>query len=220
MRVTAGTLKGRRLVTPRGGVTRPTADQVRIALLDTLAPRLPGARFLDLFAGAGGVGLEAISRGAAHATFVEADARAVAALRANVEALGVADRVRIQRGDVGREVTRLGTLGTRFTIVFLDPPYETDLVTPTVAAIGAYGLLETNGVVVAQHFTKRPPGPTTGGLVSVRTRRFGETTLTFFRADGYDSAASQAEGHEEHGSSERPETPPEASGRATGPRAD
>jgi 16S rRNA (guanine(966)-N(2))-methyltransferase RsmD len=219
MRVIAGTLKGRRLVTPRGGVTRPTADQVRIALLDTLAPRLPGARFLDLFAGAGGVGLEAISRGAAHATFVEEDARAVAALRANVETLGVAARVRIQRGDVGREVTRLGTAGARFTIVFLDPPYETDLVTPTVAAIGAQGLLEADGVVVAQHFTKRPPASATGGLVSVRTRRFGETTLTFFRADGYDSAASQPGGHEEHESSERPEIPPEASGRATGPRA-
>ena len=71
MRVIAGALKGRRLVTPRGTTTRPTADQVRIALMDTLTPWLPGARVLDLFAGAGGVGLEALSRGARHATFVE-----------------------------------------------------------------------------------------------------------------------------------------------------
>ena len=78
MRVIAGALKGRRLVTPRGAVTRPTADQVRIALMDTLTPWLPHARVLDLFAGAGAVGLEALSRDAGHATFVERDGRAVA----------------------------------------------------------------------------------------------------------------------------------------------
>jgi 16S rRNA (guanine966-N2)-methyltransferase len=99
MKVLAGALKGRRLETPRGTTTRPTADQVRIALMDTLTPRLPGARVLDLFAGAGGVGLEALSRGAAHATFVERDTRAVAALRANVETLGVAAQARVERAD-------------------------------------------------------------------------------------------------------------------------
>src|ERR671924_1087340 len=102
MRVLAGAYKGRRLVTPRGDVTRPTADQVRIALMDTLMPWLPGARLLDLFAGAGGVGLEALSRGAAHATFVERDARAVVALRDNVAALGVGGVTRVVRDEVGR----------------------------------------------------------------------------------------------------------------------
>src|SRR5436309_14951205 len=99
MRVIAGALKGRQLVTPRGATTRPTADQVRIALLDTLTPWLPGARLLDLFAGAGGVGLEALSRGAAHATFVERDARAVAALREDVATLRVEAAVRAIRDD-------------------------------------------------------------------------------------------------------------------------
>src|SRR5207302_7290190 len=89
VRVIAGALKGRRLVTPRGTSTRPTADQIRVALMDTLTPWLPDARVLDLFAGAGGVGLEALSRGALHATFVEREARAVAALDANIRALGV-----------------------------------------------------------------------------------------------------------------------------------
>ena len=121
MRVIAGALKGRRLVTPRGATTRPTADQVRTALMDTLAPRLPGARMLDLFAGAGAVGLEALSRGAAHATFVERDGRAAAALVQNVRELGVGGRARVLRGDVGRELTRLAGLGERFEIVFLDP---------------------------------------------------------------------------------------------------
>src|SRR5437773_12055348 len=99
MRIVAGVFRGRRLATPRGATTRPTADQVRIALLDTLTPRLPDARVLDLFAGAGGVGLEALSRGAAHATFVERDPRAVAALRENVTTPGVGAIARVRRAD-------------------------------------------------------------------------------------------------------------------------
>jgi 16S rRNA (guanine(966)-N(2))-methyltransferase RsmD len=181
MRVIAGALKGRRLVTPRGPVTRPTADQVRIALMDALAPSLPAARLLDLFAGAGGVGLEALSRGAAHATFVERDARAVAALRANVEALGVGTRARILRDDVGRALDRLGREGARFDVVFLDPPYDADVVDATLARLGAGGVSAAGAIAVVQHFSKRPPPPAVGCLTAVRARRFGETTLTFFR---------------------------------------
>ena len=182
MRIIAGALKGRRLVTPRGDTTRPTADQVRIALMDTLTPRLPDARVLDLFAGAGGVGLEALSRGAAHATFVERDPRAVTALRANIETLGVGALARVRRGDVLRELVALDRAGERFDVVFLDPPYDADLVETTLQSLGGGGLLTPEGLVVAQHFTKRAPAATIGALASVRTRRFGETTLTFYRA--------------------------------------
>jgi 16S rRNA (guanine966-N2)-methyltransferase len=187
MKVLAGALKGRRLETPRGTTTRPTADQVRIALMDTLTPRLPGARVLDLFAGAGGVGLEALSRGAAHATFVERDTRAVAALRANVETLGVAAQARVERADVRVALERLAREEARFDIVFLDPPYEDDTVTPTLERLGAFALLAADGVVIAQHLTKRAPPAENGRLSAFRTRRFGETTLTFFRTGGYDS---------------------------------
>ncbi len=182
MRIIAGALKGRRLVTPRGATTRPTADQVRIALMDTLAPRLPGARVLDLFAGAGGVGLEALSRGAAHATLVEQDARAVAALKANVAALGVAALARVRRGEVLRELETLYREGERFDVVFLDPPYEAGLVEATLEALGGGGLLLPEGLVIAQHFTKRAPAAVVGALAAFRARRFGETTLTFYRA--------------------------------------
>jgi 16S rRNA (guanine(966)-N(2))-methyltransferase RsmD len=182
VRILAGALKGRRLVTPRGETTRPTADQVRIALMDTLTPRLPAARVLDLFAGAGGVGLEAISRGAAHATFVERDARAVAALRDNVKALDVAALVAVRRGDVLRELPALLAGGERFDIVFLDPPYEAGLVATTLEMLGGGGLTLPDALVIAQHFTKTPPAPVVGRLGSFRTRRFGETTLTFYRA--------------------------------------
>ena len=184
MRVLAGAFKGRRLVTPRGATTRPTADQVRLALLDALSASLHGARVLDLFAGAGGVGLEALSRGAAHATLVERDARAVAALATNVRALGVEDRTRVLRADVGRALGRLAVEGLRFDVVFLDPPYDGDLAEETLAALGRGAVTAPGARVVAQHFTKRAPAPAYGALAAFRTRRFGETTLTFFRAEG------------------------------------
>ena len=184
MRVIAGVLKGRRLVTPRGATTRPTADQVRIALMDTLGPWLPDARVLDLFAGAGGVGFEALSRGAAHATFVERDARAIAALDENVRTLDLEPRTTVVRGDVVRQLGRLAGEARRFEIVFLDPPYATDDGARTLAALGGGAVLVSQGLVVAQHMTKRRPAPEYGVLRAFRDRRFGETTLTFFRAEG------------------------------------
>jgi 16S rRNA (guanine966-N2)-methyltransferase len=192
MRVLAGALKGRRLTTPRGRTTRPTTDQVRIALMDTLMPRLPGARLLDLFAGAGGVGLEALSRGAAHATFVERDTHAVAALRANIDTLGVAAQARVERADVRTALERFAREHASFDIAFLDPPYEEDAVTPALERLGALALVVEDGVVIAQHLTKRPPLSENGRLTAFRTRRFGETTLTFFRAGGYDSPSQKS----------------------------
>ena len=189
MRIIAGAYKGRRLTTPRGATTRPTADQVRIALLDTLVPWLPDARVLDLFAGAGGVGLEALSRGAAHATFVERDGRAVQALHANVATLGVAPAARVIRDDVRRALATLSRGGGRFDVVFLDPPYDGDDVAATLDALGDAALLADGAVVVAQHLTKRAPAASAGALSAFRTRRFGETTLTFFRAGGYDATS-------------------------------
>lgn len=185
MRVIAGTLKGRRLVAPRGTTTRPTADQVRIALMDILGPWLAGARLLDLFAGAGSVGLEALSRGAVHATFVERDPRALAALSANVRALAVESHVRLLKASVRQALTRLAQAGANYDIVFLDPPYEVDVVPDTLAQIHAARIVRPEGLVVVQHLTKRPPPAEVPGLTRFRARRFGETTLTFFRAGEY-----------------------------------
>src|SRR3989475_5014291 len=156
MRVIAGSLKGRRLVVPRGATTRPTGDQVRIALMDTLTPWLPGARVLDLFAGAGGVGFEALSRGALDATFVEHEARAVAALDANIAALGVRTQARVLRLDAGRALRRLAPGGERFAIVFLDPPYAIDLATRTLQALAAAGPLAATATGAVPAPSKRP----------------------------------------------------------------
>jgi 16S rRNA (guanine(966)-N(2))-methyltransferase RsmD len=192
MRIIAGALKGRRLDTPRGAVTRPTTDQVRTALMDALTPWLGGAHLLDIFAGAGGVGLEALSRGAGHVTFVERDARAVTALRHNITGLGLDDRARVLREDALRALARLEREAARFHLAFLDPPYQRDLTAPVLIALGAGRLLIPPGIVVAQHLSKRPPEPEAGVLQAYRTRRFGETTLTFFRRGDYDSGISRA----------------------------
>ncbi len=184
MRVLAGALKGQRLVTPKGRTTRPTADQVRIACLDTLMPYLEAGPFLDLFAGAGGVGIEALSRGAPSAVFVEGDRAAVSALKDNVERLGLGDRARIVRRDVMRALAVLSAEGARFAVVFLDPPYDGSHVVATIEAMSADGgCLLPGAIVVAQHPTKHPPAVAQPGSLELwKSRRFGETTLTFFRA--------------------------------------
>jgi 16S rRNA (guanine(966)-N(2))-methyltransferase RsmD len=187
LRIIAGALKGQQLVTPRGHRTRPTADQVRIALMDTLMPYLPEARFLDLFAGAGGVGLEALSRGAMRAVLVERDADAAAALRRNVASLRVAAAARVLVMDVGRALNRLAADGERFDLVFLDPPYGAGLVEDALLRLGTGAVITMDAIVIAQHFTKQAPPARIGMLAAFRERRFGETTLTFFRAGAYDA---------------------------------
>jgi len=180
MRVLAGTLKGQRLTTPKGRTTRPTADQVRIACLDTLMPYLEAGPFLDLYAGAGGVGIEALSRGAPAAVFVERDRQAAVALEDNIARLALTDRARLLRQDVSKALATLGREGARFAVVFLDPPYASPEAAATLEAIVASGCLQPGAVVVAQHPTKSPFVPPST-LMLWKDRRFGETTLTFFR---------------------------------------
>lgn len=181
MKVLAGALKGQRLVTPKGRVTRPTTDQVRIACLDTLMPYLTDGPFLDLFAGAGGVGIEALSRGAPSAVFVEQDPHALRALRDNVDRLSLADRARIIRDDAARAVEELGAAGARFAVAFADPPYASPRAAAVLEAIATGACLAPDAVVVFQHATKSPLPDAPGVLSLWKTRRFGETTLTFFR---------------------------------------
>ena len=181
MRITAGALKRQRLTAPKGRRTRPTTDRIRMACLDALAPWLPGGRFLDLFAGAGAVGIEALSRGAAECVFVEEDRAAIKALRENLTRLGLSDRARVLSRKAVAALEVLKREGVRFRAIFLDPPYASSLAADTLAQLGDGALLAPAGVVVAQHLTKASPPPRVGRLAAFRARRFGETTLTFFR---------------------------------------
>lgn len=185
MRVIGGTHRGRRLAAPRGLRTRPTADRVREALFDILGPAVRGQRVLDLFAGTGAVGIEALSRGAAHVVFVERDRDAVRTLRANLSALGLSrDRAPVVVADAVTSIARLGRTEPPFDLVFLDPPYAGDLAARALTALAGSPVLGPGTRVVAQHFAKTVLPVVRGLEPGGEPRRFGETALTFFRAEG------------------------------------
>lgn len=181
MRIISGEAKGRRLKSPRSTGVRPTVARARQALFDSLAPRLPGSRFLDLFAGVGTVGLEALSRGAAFALFIEKNARASGAIRETLEQLGWKLRAQVwQRGASGA----LSDLEEQqFDIVFLDPPYE--LLAKTVRTLERLG--EAKGpagrdtIVIVQHHWKAALPDRAGNLERIDTRRTGDTAFSLYR---------------------------------------
>ena len=195
-RVIAGSARGIRLAAPGEG-TRPLADRVKQTLFAILEPGLPGARVLDLFAGSGAAGIEALSRGATAAVFVDRAAGAVTAIRANLERTHLAGHARVVRADVMAWL-RDGNVGVAgpFEIVIIDPPYDQpELVTETLELLGSVDLLVPVAQVVVKHFWRDRPPDRSGLLASTRERRFGETALTFYRvtaAGGPEPAAGPA----------------------------
>jgi 16S rRNA (guanine(966)-N(2))-methyltransferase RsmD len=186
MRVIGGHDRGRRLRAPRGLATRPTADRVRVTLFDVLGPAVAGARVLDLFAGTGAVGIEALSRGAARVVLVERDQSALRALRANLAALDAPRAAAcVMAGDVLRLLPELGAQEGPFDLVFIDPPYATALAARTLEGLGATRICRAGTEVIVQHST-RTTLPTEPGLAPHRRpRQFGDTALTFLRAEEY-----------------------------------
>ena len=181
IRIIAGRAKGRRLHTPPGQHSRPTAARVRQTLFDILAPRLPECRFLDACAGSGAIGLEALSRGAARVVLVETDAAAIQAIRANAKLLeGGGGELEVLRQDARIALAALGGRGRRFDVIYLDPPYGSDLYEPLLEAIARGGLLDEDGVVVAEHFKKRTLPATIDGLSQTRDVRVGDHVLAFY----------------------------------------
>ncbi|HEV2359040.1 MAG TPA: 16S rRNA (guanine(966)-N(2))-methyltransferase RsmD [bacterium] len=182
MRISAGTAKGTHIRRPGAGV-RPTSDRVKEALFNSLAPRLPEARVLDLFAGTGALGLEALSRGVAQAVFVERDARAAAAIRRNLAAARLEDRGQVRRGAVETEVGALEREGVVFDLIVLDPPYGQDLPARTLRRLAASPILAADGLVAAEGHWRDDPGDVSG-LTRIRAARYGETGLWFYTKEG------------------------------------
>ena len=169
-RIVSGAWGGRRLTVPGGGKVRPTAERVREAWLSILGPELQGARVLDLFAGTGALGLEALSRGAAHATFVELHPASLAALGANIEALDATARSTVRKGDAMRFVA--GLAPASFDVVLADPPFTIDFAPRLVAAWRAVPF----GRLLAVEHDPRTV------LAGDETRRWGDVAVTFLRA--------------------------------------
>ncbi len=184
-RVIAGRAAGRRLAAPPGEGTRPLADRVKQTLFAILEPDLDRARVLDLFAGSGAAGIEALSRGAAAATFVERDGRASKTIADNLRTTGLAGAAAVVvTADALAWLRRPATTdGPRFDLVVTDPPYaETELLAAVLAELGTqHAPLAPAARVVAKHFWRDRPPERIGLLASERERRFGETALTFYR---------------------------------------
>ena len=182
MRITGGLFRGRRLYGPRHPGLRPTAERVRKAIFDILGPRVAGAAVLDLFAGAGGLGLEALSRGAARVVFVERDRRALALLRRNLKELGLAEggEVRVLAGDVRTVLPRLAAAGDSFGLVLADPPYDQGLADEALALLARGGLLTVEGLCIIEHrateVISTPPG-----WMFIDRRVYGDTAVSFFK---------------------------------------
>jgi 16S rRNA (guanine(966)-N(2))-methyltransferase RsmD len=180
-RVIAGSARGVRLAAPGPG-TRPIGDRVKQTLFAVLEPELDGARVLDLFAGSGAGGIEALSRGAAHAVFLEKDGGACRVIAENLRRTDLAAKATVVRRDVAGWLVDANGAGaqTAFNIVLVDPPYaDTDALVHALQLVEPH--LAPGGVVVAKHFWRDAPPARVGLLASVRDRRFGETALTFYR---------------------------------------
>lgn len=176
MRVIAGRFKGRRLKAPAWEGLRPTSDKLRETLFNILAPRVDGARVLDGFAGTGAVGIEALSRGAAHVTFIEQNRRAVALIEENLKACGVEEGYTIRCAEVVAALNGLPAADT-FDLILLDPPYDIDNAGAAIDAAARH--LAGDGFVVLERATRREPEEP-AAVRRVRDVKSGDSTLTFY----------------------------------------
>jgi 16S rRNA (guanine966-N2)-methyltransferase len=180
MRIVGGTLGGRVLRAPHGAATRPTSEKVREAIFNILGNFLgpiEGAHVLDLFAGSGALGIEALSRGAARATFVDAGKPALAAIRANLRELGLEDRADVLAIDAVAAAQRPPAVP--WNVVFIDPPYASDLARRVVTALPPASLAPGAQVVI-EHDRRGIPPEALGSLLRTDQRRYGDTMISFF----------------------------------------
>ena len=178
MRVTGGIGRGRRLKVPSGSRVRPTSDKVKQALFNILGDRVEGSVFLDLYAGAGSIGIEALSRGADRVMFVDSSRVSLDVVKHNIDQMGFSDRADLS---LSQAETFLKKKSGPYTIVFLDPPYAEEL-QPLLVLIAGAGILDTHSIVIAEHFKKQQSPKTAGMLSLYRESRYGDTVLAFYKA--------------------------------------
>ena len=179
LRITGGEHRGRRFSLPRGSDLRPTSDRVRGAIFSILGvDAVQGARVLDLYAGSGALGLEALSRGAASVDFVEANGRRCSHIRAALETLGLGEQGRVRNDSVERIVESLDNGG--YSLVFADPPYELDNWQRVMRGLNRPGILDDSGVVVAEHRHSSEMAEGYGRLSLLTRRRYGDTAISIY----------------------------------------
>jgi 16S rRNA (guanine966-N2)-methyltransferase len=202
MRVVAGSAKGRKLKSPKSPNVRPIMDRVKTALFDILAPEIEGARFLDLFAGAGGVGIEALSRGASAATFVELDAETWKLIGENLRITGLDAHAETLRADAFRFIESAHASGKRYDIVYVAPPQYRDMAARALAQLDTAPLIEVGGLVIIQIDPRERAGLETltlRTLAPIDERRYGGTLLVFFERLADPSNATEREDKDQQG---------------------
>ncbi|MAF12598.1 16S rRNA (guanine(966)-N(2))-methyltransferase RsmD [Candidatus Poribacteria bacterium] len=181
MRVVAGTYGGRTLTAPKGDHARPTSDRVKESLFAILRADVPDAAVLDLYAGSGALGLEALSRGARHVTFVDRNPRSIAAIRANLRALDVpAEAATVVKSPVMAWLNGPSPTEPTYGLVLLDPPYDTPDASAALQTLADHAALSDQVTVVAEHARNANIADVYGRLERTRTQRYGDTSLSFF----------------------------------------
>lgn len=181
MRVISGTARGRRLKELQGMDTRPTTDKVKESLFNIIQFELEGRRVLDLFGGTGQLGIEALSRGAAHCTFVDQRREAAVLIRENLKACRLDGQARVVQGDA---VAFLSSCRERFDVVLLDPPYQTDLLERSLEAAARFDILREHGIMVCESAAEKALPPMASPYEQGREYRYGKIKLTVFHRAG------------------------------------
>ncbi|MBI5700651.1 16S rRNA (guanine(966)-N(2))-methyltransferase RsmD [Candidatus Saganbacteria bacterium] len=182
MRIIAGSAKGRRIKVPPGSL-RPLSDQAREALFNILAAKTPESNFLDIFAGSGSVGLEALSRGAKLAFFVEKDRRSALVIRQNLADLGFIDKAETYSLEAKQALKIFQKNGAKFDIIFIGAPYGSPELSRSLAYLGGSDLLNPNGIIIAEHRFKSLLKDNFGTLVKFREERYGDTVFSFYKVE-------------------------------------
>jgi 16S rRNA (guanine966-N2)-methyltransferase len=181
MRIVAGSFGGRRLHPPKNRAIRPTSDRVREAIFSIIAEQIFDAKVLDLFAGTGAMGLEALSRGASQAVLVDQRAEAVRLIRVNVELCGMQDRVTVMQSPVVQALRRLGKDGRSFDLVFMDPPYGRGDIETTLALLDEAAA--PGALLIAEHHKKDSLPERSGKWTKTQDRKYGDTVVSFLVKD-------------------------------------
>lgn len=179
MRIVGGQYKGRHIITPKG--IRPTAEKVREAIFDTLGDKIEGARVLDLFAGSGALGIEAISRGSSHVIFCEKIESTFQVINKNISKLKIPkDSYKLLKKDAKKAIEMFAIEGLHFDIIFFDPPYFEDMYEGHLLLLSSFHLLEPDGIVVVERSKRVVLSPCYGKLHMMKERRYGDTFVNYF----------------------------------------
>ena len=192
MRVISGQARGLKLKAPEGLETRPTTDRIKESFFNIISPDIYDAEFLDLFGGSGGIGIEALSRGAKRAVFVDESHKSINAIRDNLTRARLTDKAEVIKGNAVSVIRSLGENGRKFDIIFMDPPYKKGLVELSLEAIKASGILKDDGYIVAEQSVDEPQIETAGFAV-YRVKDYKRTTKMTFLKRSYEESSENTE---------------------------